>query len=204
MASRVALPLGIYGVTAILCWLTPSRLMVDDETSVINIFPTKALGLATVALAIVHWALALRGRLVVGVAGFWAVATTWMTTMFAVSHLLPPFTWLAIRLVHILTAGGTACALSVLAWQLVRRRLAPRVHLIPRGFVVLGVAALAFNYAVLALREVGVLAAPVGLEQMAGVVAGLTVDLWINSAILFLGAVSHAVSSRLRSQPKAV
>ena len=173
MANGVAVPLCIYGVTAIWCWLTPSRLMVDGETFVINIFPTKALALASVALAIVHWALALRGRLVVYVASFWAVATTWIVTMFAVSHLLTPFTWLAIRLVQILTAGGTACALSVLAWQLVRRRLAPRAHLIPRGVVVLGVAALAFNYAVLALRAAGVLTAPMGIEQTAGVVADL-------------------------------
>lgn len=203
MANGVVLPLCIYGVTAVWCWLTPSRLMVDDRNFVLNIFPTKALALATVALAIVHWTFALRGRVVMGVAGIWAVATTWMITTFVMYHLLAPFTWSAIRLVQILTAGGTACALSVLAWQLVRRRLAARAHLIARGFVVVGVAGLAFNYGVLALRQANVLAAPVGIEQTAGQIAELTVDLWINSLILLLGAVSHAVSSRLRSQSSA-
>ncbi len=50
-----AVPLCIYAATTIWCWLMPSRLMIDDVDFALNIFPTKALALATVALAIVHW-----------------------------------------------------------------------------------------------------------------------------------------------------
>jgi hypothetical protein len=56
--------------------------MIDERQFVQNIFPTKVLALTTAALAIVHWAFALRGRVVVGVAGLWAMATTWMVAMF--------------------------------------------------------------------------------------------------------------------------
>jgi hypothetical protein len=89
-----------------------------------NIFPTKALALATVALAIVHWAFVLRGRVVVGVAGLWAVATTWMVTMFIVSHWLTAFIEAVVRLVHILTVAGAACGLCILAWHRPSRDLA--------------------------------------------------------------------------------
>jgi hypothetical protein len=65
----------------------------------------------------------------------------------------------------------------VLAWQLVRRRLAADTHVITRAVVVLGLAGLAFSCAVLALRQAGVLAATVGLEQRAGVIADLSVNL---------------------------
>jgi hypothetical protein len=206
MKDRVAVPLCIYAVTAVWCSLTPSRLVIDDVESVINIFPTKALALATVALAIVHWAFALRGRVVVGVAGLWAAATTWMVTMFLVYRWLTPFTDSVVRLVYIVTVAGAACALCILAWHLVRRRrLAVDAHWIARGLVVLGIAGLAFNYAALALRAAGVLEQPSGLSESAGVIAGLTVDLWTNSAILLLGSVIHAlrrVSGPSRAQPK--
>jgi hypothetical protein len=205
MEYRLAVPLGIYAVTAIWCWLTPSRLVIDDVESVIKVFPSKALALASVALALVHWAFALRGRVVVGVAGLWAVATTWMVMMFLLYRWLTPFTDSVVRLVYMITVAGAACALCVLAWHLVRRRrrLAVDAHWIARSLVVLGVAGLAFNYAALALRAAGVLEQPSGLSETAGVISGLTVDLWINSAILVLGAVSHLAWSRLRSQPSA-
>jgi hypothetical protein len=177
--------------------------------------PDQAFALASVALAIVHWALALSGRVVVGVAGSWAVAMTSLIMTIGVEYLAAASTLQTaptrsgimlvqiLRPVQILTVGGTACALSVLAWQLVRRRLSVGAHVMARGFVVLGLAGLVFSCAVLALRQAGVLAAPVGLEQTAGVIAELTVDLWISSAVLLLGAVSHAVSSRFRDQPSA-
>jgi hypothetical protein len=203
MEKRVSVPLCVYVVTAIWCWLTPSRLMIDDVDFALNIFPTKALALATVALAVVHWAFALRGRLVVSVASLWAVATTWMVTMFIFSHWLRVLAESVVRLVHILTMAAVACGLCILAWHLVRRRLAVDANWIARGLVVLGLAGLAFNYATVALRAAGVLEQPVGLSQLAGVIAGLTVDLWINSSILLLGAVSHLAWSRLRSQPIA-
>jgi hypothetical protein len=177
--------------------------MIDDVDFALNIFPTKALALATVALAVVHWAFALRGRLVVSVASLWAVATTWMVTMFIFSHWLRVLAESVVRLVHILTMAAVACGLCILAWHLVRRRLAVDANWIARGLVVLGLAGLAFNYATVALRAAGVLEQPVGLSQLAGVIAGLTVDLWINSSILLLGAVSHLAWSRLRSQPIA-
>jgi hypothetical protein len=84
--NRVAVPLCIYGITAIWCLLTPSQLAIDEVESVLNIFPTKALALATAALAVVHAAFALRGRLVLSVAGLWALATTWMVTMVLAYH----------------------------------------------------------------------------------------------------------------------
>jgi len=74
---------------------------------------------------------------------------------------------------------------------------------IARGLVLLGLAGLAFSYATVALRSAGVLRQSVGLSQLAGVIAALTVDLWISSAILLLGAVSHLTLSRLRFQPSA-
>ncbi len=203
MDNRVAVPLCIYAVTAIWCWLTPSRLMIDGVEFALNIFPTKALALATVALAIVHWAFALRGRVVVSVASLWAVATTWMVTMFIFSHWLTVLAESVVRLVHILTMAAVACGLCILAWHLVRRRLAVDANWIARGLVVLGLAGLAFNYATVALRAAGVLEQPMGLSQLAGVIAGLTMDFWINSSILLLGTVSHLAWSRLRSQPSA-
>lgn len=150
--NRVAVPLCIYAVTAIWCWLTPSRLMIDDMDFALNIFPTKALALATVALAIVHWAFALRGRVVVSVASLWAVATTWMVTMFIIfSHWQTVLAESVVRLVHILTVAAVACGLCILAWRLVRRRhLAVDANWIARGLVVLGLAGLAFNYATVA------------------------------------------------------
>ena len=198
----MAVPLCIYAVTAVWCLLTPSRLVIDDLESVINI-PTMALVLATVALAIVHWAFALGGWVVVGVAGLWAAATTGMVTMFLVYPWLTPFTESVVRLVNIVTVAGAACALCILAWHLVRRRLAVDAQWIARGLVVLGIAGLAFKYAALALRAAGVLEQPSGVSESAGVIAGVTVDLWINSAILLLGAVIHVASSRFRSQPSA-
>lgn len=153
------MPLCIYGVMAMLCWLSPSRLMVDEETFVINVFPTKAFALARVALAIVHWALAISGRVVVGVAGSWAVAMTSLIMTIVVEYLAAASTLQTaptrsgimlvqvLRPVQILTVGGTACALSVLAWQLVRRRLSVGAHVMARGFVVLGLAGLVFSCA---------------------------------------------------------
>jgi hypothetical protein len=114
----------------------PSRLASDDAGSVLNIYPTRALALATAALAIVHGAFALRGRVVMVVAGLWA-------------------------------------------------------------------AGLAFTYAALAVRSAGVLGQPSGLSATAGGTAGLTVNLWINSAMLVLGAMIRVASSRLRSPPHA-
>jgi len=203
LKNRVALPLCIYAVTATWCWLTPSRLVIDRVESVINIFPTGALALATIALAIVHWAFALRGLVVVAAAGLWALATIWMVTMFLASRWLTPFSDAVVGLVYILTVTAAACALCVLGWQLMRRRLAIGARWIARGLVVLGTAGLAFDYAALALRAAGVLEQPSGLSESAGVIAGLTVDLWIASAFLFSGAVIHVASTRLRSQPSA-
>lgn len=201
--NRVAVPLCIYGVTAIWCLLVPARLAIDDVESILNIFPTKALALATSALVIVHAAFALRGRLVLTVASLWALATTWMVTMFIAYRWQTPSTHSVVSFLHVLTMAGAACALAVLGWQLVRRRLAVEAYWFARAPVVLGIAGLAFNYAALALRSAGVLKQPSGLSAMADVIAGLTVDLWINSAILVLGAVIHVASSRLRSQPSA-
>jgi hypothetical protein len=201
LKHRVAGPLCIYAVTAIWCWLIPSRLAIDDVESVINVFPTKALALATAALAIAHWAFALRGRMVVSVAGLWAVATTWMVTTFLVYRWQAPFVDSVARAVHTVTLTGAACALCVLGSLIVRRRLAIDANWFARGPLVLGIAGLAFSYAALALRSAGVLKQPAGLSAMADVIAGLTVDLWINSAILVLAAVVHVASSRLRSPP---
>jgi hypothetical protein len=201
--NRVAVPLCIYGITAIWCLLTPSQLAIDEVESVLNIFPTKALALATAALAVVHAAFALRGRLVLSVAGLWALATTWMVTMVLAYHWLTSSTHAVIGFVHVLTVAGAACALSVLGWHLVRRSLAVDVNWFARAPVLLGIAGLAFTYATLALRAAGVLEEPSGLSATADVSAGLTVDLWINSAILVLGAAIHVVSSRLLSQPSA-
>jgi hypothetical protein len=204
MENRVAVPLCIYVGTAIWCWLTPSSLMIDEREFVQNIFPTKALALATAALAIVHWAFALRGRIVLGVAGLWAVATAWMVTMFIVFEWLTALTESVTRFVYILTVGGAAGGLCILGWHLVRRRrLAGDVHWIARGLVVLGVAGLAINYVTLALRAAGVLEEPSGLSGTADMIAGLTLGLWINSAIMLLGAASHVARSRFRSQPSA-
>jgi hypothetical protein len=203
MDNRVALPLWIYAVTAIWCWLIPSRLMIDEVDSVLNLFPTKALALATAALAIVHWAFVLRGRLVLGLAGLWALATTWMVTMFFAYRWLTPFTDSVLRLVHTLTVAGAACALCVVGWLLVRRRLAGDVHWSARSLVVLGMVGLAFNYAALALRAAGVLEQTSGVSETAGLIAGLTVDLWINSGILAVGASIHLASSRLWHSSRA-
>ncbi len=87
--------------------------------------------------------------------------------------------------------------------HLLRRRLAVDANWFARAPVVLGIAGLAFNYAALALRSAGVLEQPSGLSATADVIAGLTVELWINSAILVLGAVIHVASSQFRSQPSA-
>ena len=203
MENSMALPLWVYAVTAVWCWLMPSRVAIDEVEFALNIFPTKALALATVALAIVHGAFALRGRLVLTVAGLWALATTWMVTMFLAYRWLTPFMHSVVRFVFVLTVAGAACALCVLGWHLVRRRLAVDANWFARAPVVLGIAGLAFNYAALALRSAGVLEQPSGLSATADVIAGLTMDLWINSAILVLGAAVHIVSSRLRSQPSA-
>jgi hypothetical protein len=203
MANRAAVPLCIYGVTAIWCWLTPYKFALDGETFVINAFPTGALAVASVALAIVHRALALRGQTVVAVAGAWAVTTMSMIVAVAVSHLLPPSMASAFTILLALTMAGTACALAVLAWQLARRRLAADAHVIVRGLVVLGVAGLAYNFGEMTLRQAGVLAATKGLEQMAAVTAGLTVDVGLNSAVVLLGAVSHGVLSGFRSWQSA-
>jgi len=197
--NRAALPLCIYSVTAIWCLLTPPRLAIDEVESVLNIFPARALALATAALAIAHAAFALRGRLVLSVAGLWALATTWMVTMFIAYRWQTPSTHAVVSFVHVLTAVGAACMLCILGWHLVRRRLAVHANWLARTPVVLGIAGLAFSYAALALRSAGVLEQPSGLSAMADVAAGLTVDLWINSAILVLGAVVHLASSRLRS-----
>jgi hypothetical protein len=176
---------------------------IDTVESVLNVFPTKALALATAALAVVHAALALRGRLVMSVASLWALATTWMVTMFLAYRWLTSFTHSAVNFVHVLTVAGAASALCILGWHLVGRRLAIEANWFARAPVVLGVAGLAFSYAALALRSAGVLEQPSGLSATADAIAGLTVDLWINSAILGLGAVIHVASSRLRSQPSA-
>lgn len=93
------------------------------------------------------------------VASLWAVATTWMVTMFIFSHWLTVLTESVVKLVYILTVGGAACALCVLAWHLVRRNESD-AHWIARGLVALGVAGLAFNYAALALRAAGVWSRP--------------------------------------------
>jgi hypothetical protein len=177
---------------------------IDTVESVINVLPTKALALATAALAIVHAAFALRGRLVLSVAALWALATAWMVTMFLAYRWLTPFTHSAVSFVHVLTVSGAAFALCILAWHLVRRRLAIDANWFARAPVVLGIAGLAFSYAARALRSAGLLEQPSGLSAMADVIAGLTVDLWINSAILVLGAAVHVASARLRSQTSAV
>jgi hypothetical protein len=124
--------------------------------------------------------------------------------MFLVFRWLTPSTDSVVRLVYIVLVAGAACALCILAGHLLRRRrLAVDAYCVGRGLVVLGIAGLAFNYAALALRAAGVLEQPSGLSESAGVIAGLTVDLWINSAILLLGSVIHVASSHLRSQPSA-
>jgi hypothetical protein len=203
LEDHVTAPLCIYAATAIWCWLMPSRVSIDAVESVLNVFPTKALALATAAMAIVHAAFAFRGRLVLTVACLWALATTWMVTMFLAYRWLSPSTHSVVSFVYGLTVGGAAFALCVLGWHLVRRRLAVDANWFARAPVILGIAGLAFNYAVLALRSAGVLEQPSGLSATADVIAGLTVDLWINSAILVIGAVIHVASSNLRSQPSA-
>jgi hypothetical protein len=119
----VATPLWIYGVTALACWLVPTRLSVDGET-VLSVYPTKALALVTVSLGIAHASLALHGGMVVRAAGCWAVATLSMVTVFAVSYSVAPSTWSGIIFVQTLAVGASACAFGVLAWQLAWRRVA--------------------------------------------------------------------------------
>lgn len=199
--SRVALPLCVYAAAAIWCWLMPSRVSIDEIEFVLNIFPTKALALATAALAIVHAALALRGRLVLVVAALWALATTWMVTMFLAYRWLPSSAHSGISFIHGLTVTGAACALAVLGGHLVRRRLAVEATWFARVPIVLGIAGLAFTYAALALQSAGALQQPSGLSATADVIAGLTVDLRINSALLVLGAAIHVASARLWPQP---
>jgi len=196
--NRVALPLCIYVLTAIWCWLMPSLVSIDAVESVLNVFPTKALALATAALGVVHAVFALCGRLVLRVAGLRALAATWMATMFLAYRWLTPFTQSVVGFVGVLTVAGAASALCVLGSHLVRRLLAVDANWFARAAVVLGIAGLAFTYAALALRSAGVLEQPSGLSAMAGVTAVLTMDLWINSAILVLGAVIHVASRRLR------
>src|SRR5262245_45768799 len=106
--NRVVVPLCIYGLTAIWCLAIPARLAVDNVESVLNIFPTKALALATAALAFVHAAFALRGRLVLSVAGLWALATTWMVTMFLAYRWLTPLTESVARIGYIGTMAAAA------------------------------------------------------------------------------------------------
>jgi hypothetical protein len=71
---------------------------------------------------------------------------------------------------------------------------------VARGSVALGILMLAYNYAALVLRQAGVLRSPMGFEQMAELTAALTVDLWISSVFLVVGAASHAVFSRRGSK----
>ena len=133
----------IYTLTALCCWLTPSRFSVGEERAVINIYPTQAFALAAGALAVMHAALRLHGRLVVAVAACWAVATTMTVTSFAILRGVAPSTWSKVEVAQAVTLAFSACALSVLAWQIVRRRLAPGAHLTTRGLAGLGLVLLA-------------------------------------------------------------
>ena len=195
----------MYALTALWCWLTPSRIAGDGEMFdfVINAYPTEALALASGALALVHAALWLHGRLVVVVAACWAVATVTMVTSFALLPRVAPSMFMTLQIAQAVVLSVSACALLLLAWQLARRRFAPRAHLVTRALTTLGVVLLALCYGGLALQGLGVVAQAVGLEQLADATARLTVDLWIDSAVLVLAAVSHGVFSLARPQPRA-
>ena len=196
MTNTVAAPFAIYAATAVCCWLTPSRLATGDRSFVINIFPTQAFALASCMLALVHGALWLRGRMVLAAAVLWALATISTVAMFAVSVVVTPTTWSAFMFAQAIVVAVSACALFALAWQVVRRR-GTASHPIARAVVSLGLVLLALASAALGLRGIGVLSSPEGLEQMAEVMAGLTVDLRIGSAVLALGAASHVVLARI-------
>jgi hypothetical protein len=121
-----------------------------------------------------------------------------MATNYLAYHWLASIAGSLVRLVSILTMAGAASALCVLVWNLVRGRLAVDANWVARGVVVLGIAGLAFNYGAMALQAAGVVKQPSDLSEMADAIAGLTLDLWIDSAIVVLGAVIHVASSRLR------
>lgn len=195
----------MYALTVLWCWLTPSRIAGDGEMFdfVINPYPTGALALASGALALVHAALWLHGRLVEVVAACWAVATVTMVTSFALLPRVAPSRFLTLQGVQAVVVLVSACALLLLAWQLARRRFAPRAHLVTRALAALGVVLLALCYGGLALQGLGVIAQGEGLHQLARATAGLTVDLWIASAVLVLAVVSHGVFSLARPQPRA-
>jgi hypothetical protein len=123
-------------------------------------------------------------------------------TSFAILLRVAASTWSRVEVGQAIALELSACALLVLAWQIARRRLAPGAHLVTRGVAGLGLVLLALCYGGLALRLLGALAPPVGLEEMAGLAAALTADLWIDSAVVILAAVSHGVFWLVRPQPR--
>jgi len=97
---------------------------------------------------VMHAALWLRGRLVVAVAACWAVATMMMVTSFVILLRVAPSTWSKVEVAQAGALALSACALSVLAWQIVRRRLALGAQLITRGLAGLGVVFAAVSHGV--------------------------------------------------------
>jgi hypothetical protein len=125
-----------------------------------------------------------------------------LVSVFALSPYVALSTWSGIMFVQRLTVLAAACALSVLAWQLVRRRVGTTAHWIARGLVVLGVGTLAFNYAAMVLRAAGVLTPATDVEQMADITAELTLDLWFSGVVIVVGAVSHGLFSLLNGEAR--
>jgi hypothetical protein len=195
----------MYALTALWCWLTPSRIAGDGEMFdfVINPYPIGALALASGALALLHAGLWLHGRLVVVVAACWAVATVTMVTSFALLPRVAPSMFLTLQVAEAVVVAAAACALLLLAWQLARHRCAPRAHVVTRALTTLGVVLLALCYGGLALQGLGVITQPAGLDQLADAMAGLTVNLSVGSAVLGLATISHGVFSLGRPQPRA-
>ena len=156
----------IYTLTALWSWMTPTRITGDGEMFdfVINPYPTGALALVSGALALAHVVVRLRGPAVGIVAALWAVATISMVTLFIFVLRVETPTWVMLQVAQAVVVAVSACAISVLAWQIVRRRLAPHAHVVTRGLFGLGAALLAFSYGGLALLGVGLIWPAVGLE----------------------------------------
>ena len=156
----------IYALAALWSWMTPTRIAGDGEMFdfVINTYPTGALALASGALALTHVVLGLHDRRVAIVASLWAVATISMVTSFIFLLRVMTPTWVILQVAQAGVLTISACAMSILAWQLVRRRLAPHAHVVTRGLFGLGAALLALSYGSLALQGFGVIRPAVGLE----------------------------------------
>ena len=200
MASQLTnrpalLPTSIYVAVAVCCWLIPSQLTGDDGTAIINTYPTGAFALASAALVGVELTMPVRGPFAIAVAATWALAALSTATVFGQSWLASWVTWPTLEFTQAVLLGAAASALCALAWQ-VARQLRRDKHPIARGCVALGLVLLAVCSGTVALRIWGALRRPVGLEQMAGMSADLTVSLWIASAVMFCGTVIHVLLPR--------